>query len=504
MKTLRMILVLGVAALGGAAWGTTFYVPGDGTLQEVIDRADCLSGDAIEIAAGTYSGPGYLNVDLRDKNLVVRSTDPDDAAVVAATVIDCQSAGRAFVLQGGQTPEAQVAGLTLLNGKGSLGGAIYINSSSAVTISRCVISACSGTLGGAIGISNAGEWPVIERCQLVGNSATAGGGAVYITGSSPIIKNCIISDNTAPRAGAIYSQNAGAPVVSQCTLTNNAGGSGGGAIWCFGGSNMTLNGSILWGNTATAAAAMLVGGAGTATVVDVSYCDVQGLNTDILVYAPSTLSGVGNIEADPMFAEGDRRLMEGSLCIDAGDPAYAAENEETDVYGDARMWGEAVDIGAAEYFVEEVNALEAQVRMWPKVINLRGHQNFLFCTIQLEGCESEAIDVESIVLGEDLAPIWAKKFKSVKELVVRFDMNAVAEMVMDGPEDTVTLTVAGVLLDGTPFQGSDTVKVYEKQWHWSKYIANHIKDHKKDRHQGKDAKEEGKANTRDKGYAKGR
>lgn len=505
MKTLKMNLVMAVTLVGCSAWGTTFYVPADGTLQAVIDRADCVSGDEIEVAAGTYSEPGYRNVDFRAKNVVVRSTDPDDPAVVAATVIDCETVGRAFVFQGGQTTDAQVVGLTIINGKGSLGGAIYINSLSAATISRCVISGCAGTLGGAIGISNAGSRTVIERCQLVGNTATAGGGAIYITGSSPVIKNCIINNNTAKSGGgAIYSHNPGNPVVSQCTITDNVGStgtstSGGGAIWCYGGSNVTVYGSILWGNTAAKAAEMLVGGAGAPVAVALSYCDVQGLNSDILVVGASRLSGTGNIETDPMFAEGNWRLMEESQCIDAGDPAYVAEDGETDLYGSPRVWGAAVDIGAAEYFVAEVEALAADVRLWPKVINLRGKQNFMFCTIKLEGHASEEIDADSILLQGELGPIWTKTFKCVRELVVRFDMDAVAEMVKDHPEDTVLLTVQGTLLDGTPFEGADTLKIYRKHGHFSRQYADKGEDDKG----GKDDKGKGKDDN-DKGDKKGK
>ncbi|MGI6271641.1 MAG: right-handed parallel beta-helix repeat-containing protein [Anaerohalosphaeraceae bacterium] len=466
----KMVLVMAVAGVGSLAWGTTFNVPADGTLQAVIDRTDCLSGDEIEISPGTYSGTGYLNVDLRDKDLVIRSIDPDDPDVVAATVIDCGGSGRAFVVQNGQTAAAQIAGLTIINGYGSWGGAIYVTGAE-VTISRCVIADCSGTLGGAIGISNANGTPMIERCQLIGNDAVAGGGAVYITGSSAVLKNCIISNNTAPRAGGIYSQNAGNSVVSQCTITNNSGGSGGGAIWCYGGHNMTLNGNILWGNTATSAAEILVGGAGAPVVVDMSYCNVQGLNTDIQVYGASTLAGVGNIEADPLFEADSWRLTEESLCIDAGDPEYAAEEGETDVYGSVRVWGDRVDIGAAEYFVEEVDALKAQVRFWPHWVNLRQKCDVLLCTIQIAGHESDEIDVDSIMLGYELAPMWVKQFKCVKELVARFDIDELAELSLASPGETVTLTVIGTLLDGTPFEGSGTVKVYEKQWYWSKHFG---------------------------------
>ncbi|MBE0536435.1 MAG: right-handed parallel beta-helix repeat-containing protein [Phycisphaerae bacterium] len=482
MKMLNMSLVAVVAAVGCTAWGTTFYVPADGTLQAVIDRGDCKSGDEIELAAGTYSGPGYLNVDFGVKNILVRSADPDDPEVVAATVIDCQGAGRAFVIQGGQTAEAGLAGLTIINGNRSSNGAVYVNNWSTPTISRCVIRNCTGMMGGAIAVSNAS--PTIERCQLVGNSATSGAG-IYITGGSPVIKNCIISNNVASHgAGAIYSLNIGHPVVWHCTITDNYGTGNAGAIWCSS-TNMGIYGTILWNNNATKGPEILVGGAGSlSTVVDMSYCNV--LLSGIYILPQRILSGVGNIEVDPMFTEGDWRLSAESLCIDAGDPDYGAfaadalaqaKEDEKDFYGNPRLSGAAVDIGAAEYFVEDVGEAEgANVRLWPKVINLRGQQKFLFCTITLGGHGSDEIDVDSILLEGTLEPVWTKKFNRVNELVVRFDMDSVAKMVMDHPADTVTLVVQGALLNGEAFEASDTLKIYRQKGNQGNNKNQNVKD----------------------------
>jgi hypothetical protein len=50
--------------------------------------------------------------------------------------------------------------------------------------------------------------------------------------------------------------------------------------------------------------------------------------------------------ADP--CNGDYHLFEDSLCIDAGDPNYAAGPNETDLDGNPRIIGERVDMGAYE------------------------------------------------------------------------------------------------------------------------------------------------------------
>lgn len=65
-----------------------------GTIQEGINAA--VNGDTVVIAPGTYTGSSNKNLDFGGRAITVRSTDPNDASVVAATIIDCQYSGRGF------------------------------------------------------------------------------------------------------------------------------------------------------------------------------------------------------------------------------------------------------------------------------------------------------------------------------------------------------------------------------------------------------------------------
>ncbi|NIN36771.1 MAG: hypothetical protein GTO60_17460, partial [Gammaproteobacteria bacterium] len=61
--------------------------------------------------------------------------------------------------------------------------------------------------------------------------------------------------------------------------------------------------------------------------------------------------GEGNINTDPLFvdaANGNYRLLPGSPCINAGDPNYVAEPNETDLDGKPRLIDGRVDMGAYE------------------------------------------------------------------------------------------------------------------------------------------------------------
>ena len=199
--------------------------------------------------------------------------------------------------------------------------------------------------------------PTIARCILTENHAggvPSKGGAIYFWNSASALEDCLLSANTAHEGGAIYAESSNL-TLRNCTLAANQGSSSGGGLFQLQGAVQLFN-SVLWDNSADQGAQIVLGGTAT---LSVGYSDVMGGAVDIVIGDQAELIwGPGNIDADPLFADsanGDYRLMAGSPCIDAGDPDFIADPQETDIDADPRVVdgngdGTAVvDMGADEF-----------------------------------------------------------------------------------------------------------------------------------------------------------
>jgi len=246
------------------------------TIQSAIN--DSHDGDVIVVAPGVYSGPGNVDLDFSEglqfgtRAITVMSENPQDPAVVAATIIDCggtlENPHRAFDFTNGEGNDSKVLGFTIINGyqRGDKGG--------------------DGTIPVPFNVFGLGEeqfedpyfyfWPANNGGDA--NSKNLGiddgyGGAIRCFGSSPTIQYCVIKDctvvgpvggngadgNDGPwelvidpfnppyefddgqwgghggrgigngYGGAISCQNMSNPIISDCTFENNIarGGIGG-------------------------------------------------------------------------------------------------------------------------------------------------------------------------------------------------------------------------------------------------------------------------------------
>ncbi len=106
--------------MGSVAHGRTITVRADGTgdyptIQAAIGAA--VDGDEVVCANGTYTGPGNRDIDFLGKAITVRSIDPNDPNIAAATVIDCNATPddrhRGFWFHNGEDGNSVLDGLTI-------------------------------------------------------------------------------------------------------------------------------------------------------------------------------------------------------------------------------------------------------------------------------------------------------------------------------------------------------------------------------------------------------
>jgi hypothetical protein len=211
------------------------------TIEEAVEAS--ASGDIVAVEPNTY----YIDysrypegIDFKGKAITLQSHYPDDPCAIDATVIDCQSQGRAFIFQNGEDGNSVVSGFKIINGyvegpRGaneaewqqernsegySYGGAIYIGEETSPVIANCKIVGCRA-IGPVAG--NGADAPElgpesyepddpclfaapVQVSTMPGHDGPSGGhasgwgcgGALYCgQRSTPTIRNCTFEQNSA-------------------------------------------------------------------------------------------------------------------------------------------------------------------------------------------------------------------------------------------------------------------------------------------------------------------
>jgi hypothetical protein len=333
------------------------------TIQDAVDAAD--ANDEIVVTNGVYATGGravhstMTNRVVVEKPLILRSVNGPQFTMIQGRQVPGTTNGNGAIRCIYATSGVSLLGFTLSNGATLTNSSEELNSGGGIfcaglsVISNCVISgnaagasgggACYGTLNDCSLLGNTARWfgggasqSRLIRCRIIGNSAAAGGG-LY----GGWMDNCLIATNTAGRGGGVsaFIGIRGFPYygfATNCTIVGNSAGYGGGA-W-----GSTLMNCIVYFNSAPPDDNN-GGGSDHAFSWLTSCCTTT--NTKGSYFYNNVITN------EPMFvnaAAGDFRLQSNSPCINAGANSFVGTSNDLD--GRPRIFGEAVDLGAFEFY----------------------------------------------------------------------------------------------------------------------------------------------------------
>jgi len=229
-----------------------------GLIQQAINEAS--EGDEIVINEGVY----YEHIDFKGKNVTLRSTDPEDPAVVAATVISGRGRGTVVTFSSGEQKSCVLAGFTITDGNEGI-----CITGAGPTITNCRIVGNRDTGIDSMYVPGVRYSAEIINCAIVDN----GGDGIRAEGrKTPTLTNCIISGN---RKCGVYAQNS---TITNCNIVGNA-------ISGILGYDLKVANSIIWDNSQQQ------------IIDDYSSCSVTYSNVQ------GGWPGEGNINANPCFVE---------------------------------------------------------------------------------------------------------------------------------------------------------------------------------------------------------
>jgi parallel beta-helix repeat protein/predicted outer membrane repeat protein len=402
------VLIDGCRFIGNTATdGGGLYTQSD--VRPTIRQSEFTSNYATGSGAGLFIEQATTMAEVTDSRFSHNRADGDGGGAFMQNITSAMIDGNLF---SGNTALRWVGGLYLNNTHGSVTNNLITGNEAGSTV-------------GALHLAG-GSVMTVRGNVIAANKTGDDGGGIDLWASTAAIANNVIVGNTAQANGAGISLRGG----SQVTLANNTVGwnqaqNVGGGLWVSESSSATVSSSILWHNIALLGAEVYVA---PHCMLNAAYCNVPRTAPGF-VADPTALViwGQGNISGNPMFVRnpsdggdgwgddpatpdadeginddyGDLRVSPDSPCIDAGDPNFVAEPQETDLDGHARVLCDRVDMGAYEFGIGDFTCDHrvdlGDLRVWQSCITGPGGGPYA------PGCEAFDFEFDGDVDLEDFA-----------------------------------------------------------------------------------------------------
>lgn len=344
MKLLLSLLT--VFVFMSKAYSTQYYISTTGsdaatglvgfpkkTLQSVISTYVLVSGDVINVAAGTYTTESNITLGATDvsfsivgagmsttifdfdqsNRFMTFSSTNDGISFSKLTIKDYKksSDGGAIVMVSG-ADNCTFTNVTFDNCDANTvkGGALYLDGN-IITLTKCIFKNCdAGSEGGSISSNNLACTITISKCKFYSNSGSYGS-AIEVDGtsSSLTITNSLFYKNNATTIGTIGVDSGTSLSMSNCTVVYNTSSQSAAIVtWQLSGSTTsTIKNTISYGNTRED----FYKNGGTMNLTNCRY---------ITLFSGMT-SNVSGTTSSPSFtntATDDYTLLGSSNCIDGG------------------------------------------------------------------------------------------------------------------------------------------------------------------------------------------
>ncbi|MDR1383866.1 MAG: hypothetical protein LBJ67_08495, partial [Planctomycetaceae bacterium] len=307
------------------------------------------------------------------------------------------------------------------------GGAIYSRGDGQniiVNLTGVEISKNRGMHGGAVSAGAANVHLTVKECLITENTAQNHGGGLDIWGPNGTLDiiNSVITGNTAARGGGIHAElgNNSTAVITNSLIAKNTSNEGSGiAFFSNENTQLILNNTTVADNTGSygifSPYAMivlknsLVANQFAADVygqVDAAYSLIANGEGISFVQNDHNIIGTPEYPIDPLFANreaGFYLLLPNSPAVNTGNNALIPAGITTDLNGNARIVGNAVDIGAYESSdVPDIETPSTIVTTENDIVNPYDHEISLREAIQYANATNFTVTFAASMSGKTI------------------------------------------------------------------------------------------------------
>jgi hypothetical protein len=313
--------------------------------------------------------------------------------------------------------------------------------------------------------------PTLVDVTFLNNSVTGGaGGGMFSEYGDPTLVNVVFSGNSmdacyfdCENGGGGMANLEGNPTLINVTFAANVAagpGATGGGFYYRGSGAPTLSNSIFWGNTAALSSPEIYNEGDSLLI---SYSLIAGSDGSGLPWDSSLgVDGGNNLDADPLFVDllgGDLQLTVGSPAANTGNTLALPMNLPTDLAGNPRVVGTAVDMGAYEFQTPNCETFAVVMGdSWDGV----SLQEVLDAEYGA-GLIDAATDYEGYHCGDAVDPYWIDSFMdgwivreidgAISDNVFGWYVENLSAPLIDGVDD-------GVIFDGSAGEGASAAVAF--------------------------------------------